>query len=202
MGIVLWMTFQSEIVIPGMITAQLSMVKFWHTVISAARETLGKKETCSYISAQKLAFLRISDWWCDLDIPDQSYFAGNHQFCSGSSCFSLDRSKGKMMLKMVSGRIFLMGPLQTGLQRHALMTKRLSVQCEAHSCVVLVTDWYKTTPSHLHPPCSLSAKTLCLCASMPLLVTKSWLCSLWLVYCCSNAHFIPWNRLTQLQQKP
>ena len=121
MGIVLWMTFQSVIVTAGMITAQLSIIKFWDTVISAARKTWGKKETCSDISAQKLAFLRISDWWCDLDIPDQSHFAGNHQFCSGSSCFSLDRSKGKVMLKMVSGRIFLMGPLQTGLQRHSLM---------------------------------------------------------------------------------
>jgi hypothetical protein len=33
MGIVLWMTFQSEIVIAGLITAQLSMIK-----ISAARK--------------------------------------------------------------------------------------------------------------------------------------------------------------------
>ena len=139
MTLVLWMTFQSEIVIAGMITAQLSMIKFWHTVISAARKTWGKKETCSDISAQKLAFLRISDWWCDLDIPDQSHLSRNHQFCSGSSCFSVDSSKGKEMMKMVSGRIFLMGPLQTGLQRHALMTKRLSVQCEVHSCIVLVT---------------------------------------------------------------
>ena len=163
MGIVLWMTFQSEIVIAGMITTQLSVIKSWHTVISAAKKTWGKKGTCWDISAQKLAFLRISDWWCDLDIPDQSHFAGNHQFCSGSLCFSVYRSKGKEMLKMVSGRIFLMGPLQTGVQQHALMTKRLSVQCEAHSCVVLVTDRYKTTPSHYHPPCSLPAKTLSVC---------------------------------------
>jgi len=82
------------------------------------------------------------------------------------------------------------------LQQHALMTKRLSVQCEAHSCVVLVIDCYKTTPSQYHPPCSLPAKTLCLCASMPVLLTKSWLCRLWLVYCYSNTHFIPWKRLT------
>lgn len=92
-----------------------------------------------------------------------------------------------------------MGPLQTGLQRHALVTKRLSVQYEAHSCVVLVTDCYKTTP-HFHPSCSLPAKTLCLCAFMPVLLTKSLLYSLWLLYCCSYAHFIPWSKLTQLQQ--
>ena len=182
MGIVLWVTFQSEIVIAGIITAQLSMIKFWHTVISAARKPWEKKETCSDISAQKLAFLRISDYCCDLDSPDQSQFAGNHQFCSGSSCFSLDRSKGKVMLKMVPGRIFLMGALQTGLQRLALMTNRLCPMWSTQLCCLsnwLLQNNTFSPPSSLFTTCqNLVSVCFHVCLAHKILVIQFMACLL------------------------